>query len=128
MRIDTSREIELSKVHPAGDPMGFDELRDGLSRLVRLKEEDLKSGRPSRWILCVEGLERSMENVLAKYELLRDRYALLKRSNSQLADEVAWLRDQCDDLFQEPAGATAPREAGKPDDQAGRRYSDRWPK
>jgi hypothetical protein len=108
--------------------MGFDELRDGLARLVRLKEEDLKSGRPSRWILCVEGLEKSMETVLAKYELLRDRYALLKRSNSQLADEVAWLRDQCDDLFQEPAAVPAQPEGGKPDDPAARRYSDRWPK
>lgn len=36
--------------------------------------------------------------VMANYRALQDRYQLLKASNRLLAEEVAWLRDQCDDF------------------------------
>lgn len=121
---DTSREIELAKVTPQGDPLGFDELKGAVARLVRLKAEEQKT---SRWTICVEGLEKALEGATMKYELLRDRYALLKRSNSQLADEVAWLRDQCDDLFTDRVGDEQQSEAN-PEGVAARRYSDRFPR
>ncbi len=125
MRNDTSREIELSKFSPMGDPMGFDELAETISRLKTLRDEERKTGgRPSRWALCVDGLERALEMTTTKYELLRDRYALLKRSNSQLADEVQWLRDQCDDLYPSGGGEEEPEKV-RPDT---RRYEDRWPR
>jgi hypothetical protein len=36
--------------------------------------------------------------VIRRYTALQDRYVLLKAANRQLAEEVAWLRDQCDDF------------------------------
>ena len=83
-----------------GDPLGLVALGEAIDRLARLRDEALDSaaGRPARWVLCVDGLERVYATVAEKYELLRDRYALLKRGNAQLADELSWLRDQCDDL------------------------------
>ncbi|MBW2277460.1 MAG: hypothetical protein JRF63_08210 [Deltaproteobacteria bacterium] len=80
-------------------------------------------------MIDVEHLEQAFSLVAEKYELLRDRYALLKRSNAHLADELSWLRDQCDDLATgRPVGP--PREKGGPGDQGKprRRYSDRWRK
>lgn len=82
-----------------GDPLGLVALAEAIDRLVRLRDELLDSAaRPARWVLCVDGIERAYGAVAEKYELLRDRYALLKRGNAQLADELSWLRDQCDDL------------------------------
>lgn len=109
--------------------MGLMALGESVARLVRLREDSLDKGRgrPARWTLCVEQLEQTFSVVAEKYELLRDRYALLKRSNAHLADELSWLRDQCDDLATgEPTGP--PREVGGPGDQGKprRRYSDRW--
>jgi hypothetical protein len=116
---------------PAGhsDPMGLVHLGEVVSRLARLKVEVSGRGtaRPGRWVPIVGQLEQSFAVVAEKYELLRDRYALLKRSNAQLAEELSWLRDQCDDLASgRPVGP--PRETGGPGDGAKprRRYSDRW--
>lgn len=125
MSNDTHKEIELSKVPPVGDPLGLEELSEAVKRLARLRDEEGSRGRPTRWAACADGLEKALENVLLKYELLRDRYALLKRSNSQLADEVAWLRDQCDDVFPRPE---ASEETAPTGDSIRRRYSDRFPR
>jgi hypothetical protein len=82
-----------------GDPLGLVALGEAIERLVRLRDEAFDAAaRPARWMSCADGLERAYAAVAEKYELLRDRYALLKRSNAQLADELGWLRDQCDDL------------------------------
>jgi hypothetical protein len=113
----------------ATDPMGLVAVGEVVSRLARLKAEAATSraGRPGRWALCVDQLEQAFAVLAEKYELLRDRYALLKRSNAQLAEELSWLRDQCDDLATgRPAGP--PRETGGPGDRGKprRRYSDRW--
>ena len=126
MSNDTSREIELSKVTPLGDPLGLDELSETVKRLKALRDEEGSGGRSTRWAVCVDGLEKALDGVVVKYELLRDRYALLKRSNSQLADEVAWLRDQCDDIF--PAERDSTEETSSTGDQIRRRYSDRFPR
>lgn len=48
--------------------------------------------------LGIDRIAKSYKAVMASYEALRDRYRLLKASNRQLAEEVAWLRDQCDDF------------------------------
>lgn len=40
-----------------------------------------------------------------RYTAMKDRYRLLKASSRQLAEEVAWLRDQCDDFMMEQGGA-----------------------
>jgi cell division protein FtsB len=48
-----------------------------------------------------EGIARinaMYQAVLRRYTALQDRYRLLKAANRQLAEEVAWLRDQCDDF------------------------------
>jgi len=113
------------------DPMGLLALGEAVSRLARLREDAAGegNGRPERWTICVEQLEKTFSVVAEKYELLRDRYALLKRSNAHLADELSWLRDQCDDLATgHPVGP--PRDKGGPGDQGKprRRYSDRWRK
>jgi hypothetical protein len=111
------------------DPMGLMALGEAVARLARLREDSMGPGesRPTRWMICAEQLERAFAVVAEKYELLRDRYALLKRSNAHLADELSWLRDQCDDLATgRPTGP--PRDKGGPGDQGKprRRYSDRW--
>jgi len=113
------------------DPMGLLALGETVSRLAHLRENEASkgAGRPGRWMIDVEHLEQAFSLVAEKYELLRDRYALLKRSNAHLADELSWLRDQCDDLATgRPVGP--PREKGGPGDQGKprRRYSDRWRK
>lgn len=109
--------------------MGLMALGEAVSRLARLRRDSVGEGRgrPQRWALCVEQLEQAFAVVAEKYELLRDRYALLKRANTHLVDELSWLRDQCDDLATgRPVGP--PRDKGGPGDQGKprRRYSDRW--
>lgn len=47
------------------------------------------------------------------YRTLRDRYILLKGSNRQLSEEVAWLRDQCDDFALERADLRRRLDAGQ---------------
>jgi len=103
-----------------GDPLGLVALGEAIGRLVHLRDEARESAaRPARWLLCVDGLEQAYGAVAEKYELLRDRYALLKRSNAQLADEVSWLGDQCDDLASgrfDPLGEVAPPPGAETDE------------
>jgi hypothetical protein len=115
-REDGPRRLERRP--PEGDPLGLVALSEALDRLVRLRDETLESAaRPARWVICVDALERTFHAVAEKYELLRDRYALLKRGNSQLADELSWLRDQCDDLASgrlDPLAEVAPPPGSDP--------------
>lgn len=70
-----------------------------INRLVSLKNEAQSDPSTSkRFALVVEQLEDQFTATRQKYELLKDRYALLKRSNAALCDELVWLRDQLDDL------------------------------
>jgi len=39
-----------------------------------------------------------VETINLRYDLMKDRYFLMKKLTSQLCNEVGWLRDQCDDL------------------------------
>jgi len=118
---DDSQRFERRPVE--GDPLGLVALGEAIERLARLRDEALDSAaRPARWVLCVEGLERTYQAVAEKYELLRDRYALLKRGNAQLADELSWLRDQCDDLS---SGRLDPLAEVPPPPGAGREGHDR---
>jgi membrane-bound lytic murein transglycosylase len=43
----------------------------------------------------------AMKQTFRKYTAMKDRYRLLKETSRQLAEEVAWLRDQCDDFMVE---------------------------
>jgi hypothetical protein len=74
--------------------------------------------------------------VMSSYTVLQDRYRLLKESNCLLAEEVAWLRDQCDDFAEERSelndllARQAPRErnqgrGGKRENRHNRRWEDR---
>jgi hypothetical protein len=94
-------------------------LREVVSRLIQLRDE---SGRPERWSLLVDQLDRVFGHTAELYEMLKDRYLLLKRHTAQLEDELGWLRDQVDDLAssreQSPAAPSGP---GRPR----RRYEDR---
>ncbi len=79
--------------------MGIETLSMVISRLVSLKNEAQSDPSTSkRFALVVEQLEEQFTTTRQKYELLKDRYALLKRSNAALCDELVWLRDQLDDL------------------------------
>jgi hypothetical protein len=81
------------------DPMGLESLSAVIQRLATLKKEAMSDGSTSkRFALVVEQLEDKFLATQQKYELLKDRYALLKRSNAALCDELVWLRDQLDDL------------------------------
>ena len=70
---------------PKTDPLG-------LERLGRVIGE--ASGDPSG----IERIAAVYQAVMSGYTALQDRYRLLKESNRLLAEEVAWLRDQCDDF------------------------------
>ena len=79
--------------------MGMEALSMVINRLVSLKNEAQSDPSTSkRFALVVEQLEDQFTATRQKYELLKDRYALLKRSNAALCDELVWLRDQLDDL------------------------------
>ena len=79
--------------------MGLDALAAVVQRLSALKNETPQDASSSkRFALIVEQLEDRFTATQQKYELLKDRYALLKRSNAALCDELVWLRDQLDDL------------------------------
>lgn len=81
------------------DPLGLTNLKIAIGRLTALKRDHPDDGnRPSRWYYLVDQLEMAFQDSLSKYELLKDRYALLKRANATLSDELVWLRDQIDDL------------------------------
>jgi hypothetical protein len=81
------------------DPMGIETLSMVINRLISLKNEAQSDPSTSkRFALVVEQLEEQFTATRQKYDLLKDRYALLKRSNAALCDELVWLRDQLDDL------------------------------
>ena len=91
----------------APDPLGMALLRDIVSRLMQLRDE---SERPERWSILVDQLDAAFGSTAELYEMLRDRYLLLKRHTAQLEDELGWLRDQLDDLaaFREEGPASKP--------------------
>ncbi len=64
--------------------------------------------------------------VMTSYTALQDRYRLMKESNRLLAEEVAWLRDQCDDFAVE-RGELTRRASGEPSEDTAprRRLEDR---
>ena len=115
-----NRDTNQEHSRLSSDPLGIKGLSAAVKRLSDLKTEpgDVKR----RMSLCIEQLEEAFQDFEQKHEMLKDRYALLKRSNSQLADEVSWLRDQIDDLDQEEPVTSSRPPSGS------RRYSDRWPK
>ena len=78
-----------SKQNPS-DPLGL----DALGRLIDAARTD-----PSALDLAASAFARTQE----RYTAMKDRYRLLKASSRQLAEEVAWLRDQCDDFLMEQA-------------------------
>ncbi len=67
----------------------------GLHQLGRIIREAKRSGEGA------DRIEEAYERVLANYCTLTDRYQLMKATARQLAEEVAWLRDQCDDFATE---------------------------
>ena len=68
----------------AADPLGLVSLGDAIA--TAKGEADLAR------------IDEMYQKVMRRYTALQDRYRLLKASNRQLAEEVAWLRDQCDDF------------------------------
>jgi len=118
--------LKKPAVDGKGDPLGLRSLDLAIDRLSSLREDGGANTRISRWGICVDHLKRAFEETRFKHELLKDRYALLKRSNAQLADEVAWLRDQLDDAHTDgPAKAVTPP---LPPARSTRRYDDRGPR
>jgi hypothetical protein len=64
----------------------------GLEHLGRIIDE----ATPDR---CgIERIADAYRSVMTYYAALQDRYQLLKASNKLLSEELAWLRDQCDDF------------------------------
>jgi hypothetical protein len=59
----------------------------------------------------IHRIKAAFDAVMSRYTALQDRYRLLKAANRQLAEEVAWLRDQCDDfaldIDESPSNAAA---------------------
>ena len=53
----------------------------------------------------ISGVTDVYAMVMSRYTALQDRYRLLKAAHRQLAEEVAWLRDQCDDFALEAEDA-----------------------
>lgn len=68
----------------AADPIGLNLLKETIAAVVG-KDESAH-------------IDEVYQMVMRRYTALQDRYRLLKASNRQLAEEVAWLRDQCDDF------------------------------
>ena len=77
------------------DPIGLHSLGEAIATAAG--EEDLAH------------IDEVYQMVMRRYTALQDRYRLLKASNRQLAEEVAWLRDQCDDFALELAGDSGDR-------------------
>lgn len=119
MNNDTSNS---PTVGGTGDPLGLRSLARAIDRLSALRKDCGEEMRPSRWAICVDHLTSAFQETVIRNELLKDRYALLKRSNAQLADEVAWLRDQLDDTnTEDPVKTEVPVLSARPT----RRYDDR---
>jgi hypothetical protein len=105
------------------DPLGLKALD---AAVAELGEESARLGDASSetWRSATARLETAHRAFTVKMDLLRDRYSLLKQSSAQLADELAWLRDQLDDLSSAEA-PPEPRTAVRSGDES-RRYTDRW--
>jgi hypothetical protein len=117
-----------SSAGPAGrDPLGLKEMD---AAIAALRDECARrSAEPDEaWRSLVARLEAAHGVLALKMDLLRDRYGLLKKTSAQLADEVAWLRDQLDDLASADEAAQKPFSAAKAGDapKTERRYTDRW--
>ncbi|MBN2528770.1 MAG: hypothetical protein JXR76_20435 [Deltaproteobacteria bacterium] len=82
------------------DPLGLEAVAAVVQRLVELKKESLSehSSADKRFAMIVQQLEEHFSAAQQRYDLLKDRYSLLKRTNAALCDELVWLRDQLDDL------------------------------
>jgi len=111
----------------ARDPLGLKALDAAVAALR--DETARRADAPSEtWRSLVAQLEAAHGALELKMDLLRDLYGLLKQTSAQLADEVAWLRDQLDDLASADEAAQKPEtvaEAGHAP-RAERRYTDRW--
>lgn len=70
------------------DPLGL----NALGRLIGEAEAD-----PAK----ITKVAEMFEHTRRRYTAMKDRYRLLKESSRQLAEETAWLRDQCDDFIVE---------------------------
>jgi len=103
------------------DPLGLKALKAAVAALG--EEAGRQPAAPGdSWHELVSRLDAAHEVFALKMDLLRDRYGLLKQSSAQLADELAWLRDQLDDLASAETVAQEPSTAAKTE----RRYTDRW--
>ena len=76
------------------DPLGIKKL----GALIESLDKPAVRGDAQALALALQGLRDGYRIVLAGYENFCDRYRLLKQSSQQLFEEVAWLRDQCDDF------------------------------
>jgi hypothetical protein len=106
------------------DPLGLKSLEAAVAELLgeSARQQDAAHGK---WRSLVSRLDAAHSAFELKMELLRDRYGLLKQTSAQLADEVAWLRDQLDDVASAEI-TEEPSPGAKPVGDEGRRYSDRW--
>jgi phage tail tape-measure protein len=115
------------------DPLGLKEL-DAVVTELRSEASGPEAPTNETWRSLVSRLDTAYDAFEVKMDLLRDRYGVLKQTSAQLADEVAWLRDQLDDLSCEDESATKPGAAPKAPSEAAtgqaqrveRRYVDRW--
>jgi cell division protein FtsB len=74
----------------AFDPLGLDRL----GKLIDAAQKDPRA---------VAELVSAFGRTKDRYTAMKDRYRQLKATSRQLAEEVAWLRDQCDDFLMEQA-------------------------
>ncbi len=74
--------------NPVRDPLGLENLK----RLIDAALSNPKS---------ITEAALAMDDTFRRYTAMKDRYRLLKETAAQLAEEVAWLRDQCDDFIME---------------------------
>ena len=119
------------------DPLGLSALESAVAELCAAVAQRPPAAEAA-WPELVGTLDAAHTAFALKMDLLRDRYRLLKQSSAQLADEVAWLRDQLDDLASadddagETDAAPIPDTAAKPGSAAGdassseRRRTDSW--
>ena len=92
--------MEQTTKEQSPDPLGLLRLKRAIAEIVELSSSCASSsGEISSLISdAVSALENAFRETEQKYEMLKDRYTLLKRSNAALSDELIWLRDQIDDL------------------------------
>jgi hypothetical protein len=106
----------------ARDPLGLAALAAAVEALRAAALEGPKKDGDAVPALTAR-LDAAHREFAVRMELLRDRYSLLKSTSAQLAEEVAWLRDQLDDL----SCAGEPDDPGPAGGSDQRRYVDRHP-